>query len=361
MTVVSSHLSAPPEATSLLYPQVPPRVLVLGITPTLTWAVARSLARAGMRAVVVGWPRISALSMVQDCADYEPLAGARWIDGELDVNLIHQVERAARKYDADVVVPADLDTTMLLARAGNQLTRARPCALPDVATIRSLHDKWQFSRLLEQLGIPHPATELASSAAELAGTALPFPIITKPPAQSASVGFQIHRSREELAATLSRKKLAAGFPALVQQFIPGWDIGFSFLARRGRLVAYSISEHKRNGHRRFYDDPRLRRHVQTLLEATRYDGVGHIDGRYDPERDDYRILELNPRFWGSLLYSTNAGVNYPALLVRPDADRASLQTARPGEVMLPPYERTMALAMNAWERTSQRTLRALGI
>jgi predicted ATP-grasp superfamily ATP-dependent carboligase len=334
---------------------------VLGITPSLTWAVVRSLARAGIRAVVLGWPRLSPVRM--DCAVYEPLAGARWFDGELDLALIHQVERAARKYDADVVVPADYDSTMLLARAGSQLTHARPCALPDPATIRLLHNKWQLFQLLGRLDIPCPATELAASAEDLARTALPFPIITKPPANSASVGFQVHRSREDLLATLAAGKLTAGFPALVQQFAPGWDVGFSFLARRGKLVAYSISEHKRNGRRRFYDDARLRLPMQRLLEATRYHGVGHVDGRYHPVRDDYRILELNPRFWGSLLYSTNAGVNYPELLVRPgnNVPATTLRTARPGDVILSPYERGMAVTVNLWERACQRTFRMLGI
>jgi predicted ATP-grasp superfamily ATP-dependent carboligase len=362
MTLASPRLASSEESLALRYPQVPPRVLVLGITPSLTWAVARCLARAGMRPVVVGYPRLSPLMLSRDFADYEPLVRAHWIDGELDLGLIHQVERAAYKYDADVVVPADYDSTMLLARAGHQLTRARPCVLPDPATILALHDKWELFQLLQRLGIPCPATELAATAEDLARTSLPFPIITKPPAQSASVGFQVHRSRQGLEATLAEGNLAAGFPVLVQQFAPGWDIGFSFLARRGRLVAYSISEHKRNGHRRFYDDPRLRRHMERLLEATRYSGVGHVDGRYDPDRDDVRILELNPRFWGSLLYSTNAGVNYPELLVRLDDPPAScVQTARPGHVVLPPYERGMAVTMNVCERAYQRTFRALGI
>jgi predicted ATP-grasp superfamily ATP-dependent carboligase len=102
--------------------------------------------------------------------------------------------------------------------------------------------------------------------------------------------------------------------------------------------------------------------METLLEATRYSGVGHLDGRYDPRTDDYRILELNPRFWGSLLYSTNAGLNYPELLVRlEDLPGSGLRTARPGAVTLPPYERTVAMAVNATERVTTRAFRALGI
>jgi predicted ATP-grasp superfamily ATP-dependent carboligase len=32
--------------------------------------------------------------------------------------------------------------------------------------------------------------------------------------------------------------------------------------------------------------------------------------------DDYRLIEVNPRFWGSLPLATRAGVNFPHLLCR---------------------------------------------
>jgi predicted ATP-grasp superfamily ATP-dependent carboligase len=340
----------------------PPRVLLLGMIPTLTWAVARCLNRAGMRPVVLGWHRLSPLALIRDCAAYVPLRNVRWIDGELDIDLIHQVEEAARVHQTDLVMPADYDAILLLARGAGQLGRARLCAMPDYESLIQLHHKYQLTRLMDRLGIPYPATELAANPEELVRTRLDFPIITKPPNDSASVGFQIHHAREELVETLTRGKLEAPYPLLVQQFIPGWDVGFSFLARRGQLVAYSISEHKQDGQRRFYEDDRLRAHLQTLLAATRYSGVGHFDGRYDPERDEYRILELNPRFWGSLLYSTNAGVNYPELLARlDDLPPATFQTARPGEIVLPPYERTVGIGMKVTERVHHGALRMLGI
>jgi predicted ATP-grasp superfamily ATP-dependent carboligase len=349
-------------APVLLAPRRPPRVLVLGIIPTLTWGVARSLSRAGIRPVVAAWQRVSPLAVVRDCAGFVPLTGVRWIDGELDPELIRQVDRAAARWNADIVVPADLDATLLLARHGGGLTRARACAIPDADTIVTLHNKWKLSRVMDRLGVPYPETELCADADALARTSLPFPIITKPPDRDAGVGFQIHRTRQELTARLERGKLAAAFPVIAQRFVPGWDLGFSFLASHGHLVAYSICEHKRNGERRFYEDARLRAAIQRLVEETRYHGVGHFDARYDPARDDFRVLELNPRFWGSLLYSTNAGVNYPELLVRlEDLPLTGLQTAAHGKVLLPPYERGVALATQLAERAHGRVFRLLGL
>ena len=54
--------------------------------------------------------------------------------------------------------------------------------------------------------------------------------------------------------------------------------------------------------------------VETLIADANYTGVGHIDTRH--REDGYHILELNPRFWGSLLYERRAGLNYPELFVQ---------------------------------------------
>jgi predicted ATP-grasp superfamily ATP-dependent carboligase len=294
-----------------------PRVLVLGMIESLTWAVTRCLSRAHIKPTVVGWHRVSPLALTRDC-DYVPVPGIRWIDGELHPSLIDAVDKACKRHHADVVVPADYDSTLLLARSGDRLSSARPCAIPDADNLRRLNDKWKFCALLDEVGLPYPQSELVHDAQALRNTSLAFPIITKPVDRWASVGFQIHHSREELERTLSEGKLAAPLPLLAQRYIPGKDVGFGFLARHGRVVAYTAFEQLRRGCRRQFDDKRLRDYVARLVEATGYHGVGEVDTRYDPEADEYQLLELNPRFWASLLYCLKGGINFPELLVQLD-------------------------------------------
>ena len=44
-----------------------------------------------------------------------------------------------------------------------------------------------------------------------------------------------------------------------------------------------------------------------------WNGVAHIDMRIDAEDGEVKIFELNSRFWGSILGSLRAGVNFPHL------------------------------------------------
>jgi hypothetical protein len=331
-----------------------PRVLALGIVPSLTWSVTRCLARAGMRPVVLGSQRVSPLAWVPECT-YVPLEGVRWTNGEIEPCILDQVERVCRAYEIDQVVPVDFPTVLLLSRYGRALSAAPVSAVPNPETMLALHNKWHFSCAIARMGLPQPRTELAHCARDLLCTQLAFPIITKPVDRWASVGFQIHRTEGELARRVAAGALHADYPLLVQEYVPGKDVGFAFLARHGELVAHAAFEQPRRAVRRYFDAPALRRSVAILLAATGYHGVGEIDARYDPRSGEYRLLEINPRFWASLMYAEHAGMNFPELLVRLD-DLAGGPGFAAGErdVSLSAYEVMVAQSVRLAERATQR-------
>ena len=324
-----------------------PNVLVLGVVPSLTWLVARCLTRAGRRPYVLCWHGYSPMRIGADCRAYFIWSQLRRTEGKLDCSALDQVHLLCRKHAIDVVMAADYDAGLLLAEhgAGAAFTSA---VVPQAMTMRAFNNKWTFSRLLQQLDIPYPDSRYINCRAELQAARLGFPIITKPLDKWASVGFEIHHSRAELAATLAQGRLRTSYPLIAQCYVPGWDVGASFLAGDGRLRAFSVFQHKRNGERFFYRDGRVRNYLETFVAATGYRGVGHIDLRYDPRRDEYRLLELNPRFWASLLYAADAGLNYPQLLLGIEqGDGGAPRQAVPGPVRLGPYERSMTLG-NRW-------------
>lgn len=300
-----------------------PKLLVVGLVPTLTWSVARSLVLAGHRPMVLGWHRTSPMQLFPG-VQYVPWQNVRWFDDDLDPLMVDQIEELCLEHNIDCVLPADYPTTMLLADYGYGVRSSRIAAVPHSGLMRMLHNKYEFSKILRRLGLPQPHTELALNASSLAGTDLAFPVVTKPLDRQGGQGFQTHRSREQLEQRIVEGGLSAQYPMLLQEYVPGQDVGFAFLARHGQLVAHAAFEQPVRGSRRYFDAPRLRQYVATLVRETGYHGIGEIDTRYDPASDEYRLLEINPRFWDSTLYAAHAGMNFPELLLRLDGLPASV-------------------------------------
>jgi predicted ATP-grasp superfamily ATP-dependent carboligase len=341
-----------PDFVHGLMPQRPsferrsPRVLVLGIVPTLTWSVVRCLCLAGLQPIVLGWHELSPLMLAPGCK-YLPLRDVRWVNGALEASLLEQVDAVCRAHGIERVIGVDVPSIELLSRHAGKLEAASACAVPSADSLATFNDKWLFSQRLGRLALPQPRTELARGPDDLHATELVFPVITKPTDRWAGIGFRLHATR----ASLLEHARVAEYPLLVQEFAPGVDVGFAFLARHGRLVAHAAFTQPRRGVRRYFDAPTLERHAAALLADSGYHGVGQIDTRYDPSSQRYRVLELNPRFWASLLYAAHADMNFPALLVRLDELREPIGfRGREHAVRLSPYELLMNRTVLATER-----------
>ena len=333
-----------------------PAVLLLGVVPSLTWMVARCLRRAGGAPTILAWHACAPVMLTGDCRRYIRWKGLRRRGAHLDSGALEHVRRLCRGGRIDAVIGADYDSALLLADPAWR-HEIPSCAVPSASTIATFNDKWNFARLLDALELPYPHSLRIRNGEELLDCALPFPIITKPLDRWASVGFEIHADRDVLAARVRRGRLKSDFPLIAQTYVPGWDVGASFLAQRGRLAACSVFRHLRLGERIFYDSERVQDYLQRFVAAGNYSGVGHLDLRYDPAQDRYSILELNPRFWASLLYAAQAGLNYPDLLLGLQRQAAGpLATPRPGRIRLPPYERLMTMSTrwfsSAYERAT---------
>jgi predicted ATP-grasp superfamily ATP-dependent carboligase len=293
---------------------------------------------AGLRPVIFGWHRISPLRILPGCT-YVPLTRLQWTQGELDPSVVEELDEGCRKYGIDQILAIDFPSISLLARHGSALTSAQLSALPNSDTLQTLHNKWEFYQIAANLDIPQPRTERIESTAQLLQTKLAFPIITKPVDRWASVGFQRHDTPDSLAKTLEEGSLAAEFPLLAQEFIPGRDVGLAFIARHGKVLAQAAFEAPRPRFRRYFDAPDLYRHVAALVARTGYHGVGEVDARFNPDRNEFRLLEVNPRFWGSMLYATRAGMNFPEMLLKLDnLPEASGFSANTNDITLSAYE-----------------------
>jgi predicted ATP-grasp superfamily ATP-dependent carboligase len=111
-------------------------------------------------------------------------------------------------------------------------------------------------------------------------------------------------------------------PPLVQEFVPATDeYGFFALYDRGDPVA-TFQHRQRRGckycggpsaYRESVDIPELEAAGRRLLDELEWHGVAMVEFLRDPDTGDFRLMEINPRFWSSLPFTVQAGVDFPYL------------------------------------------------
>jgi predicted ATP-grasp superfamily ATP-dependent carboligase len=99
---------------------------------------------------------------------------------------------------------------------------------------------------------------------------------------------------------------------LVQELIPAPETyGFAFYAVKGKIKAYhihkelfSIPPQGGNGViLSSIEDRRILDYSSRLIKHFQYTGIGLIEYKYHHLLDDYVLMELNPKFWASILFT----------------------------------------------------------
>ena len=110
---------------------------------------------------------------------------------------------------------------------------------------------------------------------------------------------------------------------LVQGHVPGAGVGLFVLMvdghPRARFAHRRIHEVPHTGgvssFRESVRFPEMEAHALSVLRRIGWNGVAMLEYRRDPRNGDFRLLELNARFWGSLHLALAAGVDFPRLLL----------------------------------------------
>jgi predicted ATP-grasp superfamily ATP-dependent carboligase/protein-tyrosine-phosphatase len=302
------------------------RILVLDGDQPAALSIVRSLASRGMT-IDAGERAAKFLSShsrhVRDALVYPDPLG----DPEAFVDTI--AERLARTH-YDLVIPVAEDTLQPLAAQRERIERLAPLAIAPNAALELFTDKARTFELAEKLGVPVPASHTYTNAAELAAVAQTqrYPVVLKP-ARSIGKGKKrtkvnvVYAHDQEQFLSLARGLIKFG-EVIVQEYFRGTGVGVELLADHGEVV-YSFQ------HKRLHElpltgggsclresvpvHPKLLEYSRALMRETGWHGVAMVEFKLDEATDECRLMEVNPRFWGSLPLAVAAGADFPYYLV----------------------------------------------
>jgi predicted ATP-grasp superfamily ATP-dependent carboligase len=235
---------------------------------------------------------------------------------------LDEIKSAAENFKADIILPVGIPANKLLADHRDEVERI--ATLPPLSSSELfdvVSDKLRFVQFLEREKIPHPKT-IYIEQGDLVGerlSELRFPILVKPRLASGGHGIRRFESPEDALRWSSDRQDVSDI--LFQEFLQGSLVDCNILSEDGEVLAHTIqkalvpagSPYKPPAGIEFVDNEQALVVTEKVLRALKWSGVANFDLIYDRERDEVKVLEMNPRYWRSLLGSLVAGVNFPEL------------------------------------------------
>jgi predicted ATP-grasp superfamily ATP-dependent carboligase len=279
-------------------------VLVTDAEYKLTLGAIRSLGRRGVRVVAAATtPRAEGFRS-RYCAETVVYAPHR--DEE---EFVSDVATIVRERDIDVVLPIGYDTTTLLARRRSDLPASTRIPIAPADAVATAASKRLTLDLARSVGVPAPETYSDPAAVRA------FPVVVKSALGSGAVRY---------ANDAAELRAVVGPDSIVQEYVPGEGRGFFALFQNGRpravfmhrrLREYPVTGGASTAAESIRDD-NLAELGERLLAGLRWHGVAMVEFKLDSRDGSYKLMEINPKFWGSLDLAIAAGVDFPWLAVR---------------------------------------------
>jgi len=205
-------------------------------------------------------------------------------------------------------------------------------ALPSHESVMNALNKGNTLKMGEGIGIPTPQTFQARNIAEVKdiSTKIQYPAVIKPKwsivwKQNAKALYSrpsYVNSASELLSTYA--KIDENFPApLIQEYVPGYNISVALMFDRGEPKAACFIRVYRTMpitggasvlRESIPPDPTLLRYASNLLKSMHWHGIAEVEFRVDSRDSTPKLMEINPRFWGSMNVAIESGVYFPHLL-----------------------------------------------
>lgn len=284
-------------------------------------AISRSLGRKGVNVGCVCDKRYAHSFFSRYC-NYRFLCPDPSKNPSSFVNALLKILRR-RKFE--VLLPVEQETVLLVSKNKEKLAPYVKVPLVDFDKMIVAANKSLLMRLASKLGIPHPKTYFVNSLDELKEVSkeLNYPTVIKPSIRSGAWGVAYANTPADLYAKYRALHRVLGEYPLIQEYVSGNGYGVEALFNessqlRAVVVHKRLREYPITGGqstlRETIWDPEMKNLGVRLLKALKWYGVAMVEFKRDINQGKPVLMEINPRFWGSLSLAMAAGVDFPSLL-----------------------------------------------
>lgn len=312
-------------------------VLVLTTQKQAGLAIVRSLGRHGV-SVVAGGPTHPTLGMLSRYSDGQYVYPDPQTDRE---RFIEHLLSYLRDEDHEFVFGPTDSMTYLLSKHGEEIERTgTEVAVEDWDTFQQVFDKARLFEQLSETAVPCPETHAPAGLDDVESLAsdVPYPVVVKPRSktcwdQQGQYRTLLVEDRNyadepaELVETyrtiLTEMPDRHNWQPLIQEYVPGETTTTVVLADEGTVRAHFQERRLRtvppsggsSALLSVVDDPQMRTYAERVMETFDWTGPAQVEFMERPD-GEYVLIEVNGRYWGSLPFAINCGVDFPWLHYR---------------------------------------------
>lgn len=231
-----------------------------------------------------------------------------------------------------VIFPNSDEAVSILARHKDRLEKFYRVPIPPWEVIQNVYIKENTYRVAEGNGIPIPKTYYPKSFSELTELDVEFPVVIKPSIRDhfyneVKIKAFLINSQEELLKTYQKVSYVIDpSEILVQEFIPGGPkqlYSFCPFFKEGKAVSAIMARRTRQhpmdfGHASTFVElvniPEIQKIAEKFLRLIGFYGIAEVEFMMDPRDGKFKLIEVNPRFWGWHTLAIAAGIDLPYLL-----------------------------------------------
>ncbi|MGE4546116.1 MAG: ATP-grasp domain-containing protein [Pedobacter sp.] len=296
-------------------------ILVTNAKSRITYNIVKNLALKGHRVFCANSFSGAMTFYSRYCSGYfiypSPFSGQKdFVD-----MLIYKI----KKLKIDILIPV-FEELFLISKYKNEIEKHVKIAIPDYSKVLIAHNKNRWQPIAMKLGIPVPNSysifEFIEKPAKV--DQLQFPVLFKP--KQGGGGWGISRiDSVEVFREILKSGSYYGLPFerfFVQEIISGETLCvamiFSHGQFRGKTCYRQIREYPVfNGQatcRLSVANKEAEDYLQQLLEYLQWHGVCQVDFIIDNNTGKPYLIDINPRFWGSLVQGIASGVDFPNMI-----------------------------------------------
>jgi predicted ATP-grasp superfamily ATP-dependent carboligase len=239
-----------------------------------------------------------------------------------------------KKNHYDCLFPMEEETLFLVVRHHSEISKFTYLLAPDLEKIEFVRDKGNLLKFAESHGIPIPKTiySLENPEPDMvqggspASNVVQGPAVIKPRVSSGSFGIVYVKRREDLIPFYERVHARYPLP-LIQEWIPDGEGTFGLCALfdeasnvKAAFVHKKLRMYPVQGGpstlREGAEHPQIMEVGLSLLRSLNWRGVAMVEFKVDPRDGIPKLMEVNPRFWGSLQLAITSGVDFPYLILK---------------------------------------------